>query len=1111
MTRISLRHIIASLLIASAGAAAPAAVPAGPVAKIAVDHTGIYRITAAELASMGLGDASGVAVYGAGGVENAVTEDGPVLPEVASMVTPRGDLIFYGEGPERYGLMSTSTGFVYGMVECNPSTRCGYYYLAASGSPRRVATVSAEAGGAILSSHISMGVYHPQLTNPARAGSTFLGEDFSRNEELAAEIPFDTPDAVPNARVGLRLRGAVKATNPKLVYRLDSISTAESSIYSLSSSWSNYDDPNVFFGATGYAASTYTMPEASTDRVTLRVSAAKSGDVAYAAVESATLVYHRNNVMPADGTPLEMHFYGIAGGSTLSVAGGDEDICIWDVTDPVSPVAMNVTATAGGTEATVPWARDGAARIMAFDPAGNLGRVESAGSVTLTDFASMPVPGMVIVTAPALRQEAERIASMHRAHSGMAVAVAEQQEVFDVYGSGSASPRALRRFIRTLYDRDSATLRHLLLVGAATFDPAGHTGTNPDDPTRVIAYETEDLMLQGDDGHCFCADAFFGMLGDDDPGSCLTGGMMSINVGRIPATSAAQVRAYADKAERYLTSPQGADASTRALVIGDYGDRNGHALQALALADSIENRWGRPCATVTRAITALFEPDTRSHRPLLDKVTGTLHEGVGYMSYSGHGNPLALGSGSFLSRTAINAFSNRTLPVVMLATCYALGFDRDDSSVGESFLFNADGGAIGLVASGRSVQMTYNQTLNLAMGRAYYTAGDGATLGDVFRTARNSILGRKASAGLIINTSCYNFVGDPALPLRRPAVRADIDNSGSMEIVPLARNSISGTVVQPDGSTATAFDGRVMLSLYAPARTDNTMHDPEGCAPIPVQRRETVVAAGVDTVRAGRFSTCMQCPVQVSSGDGYKLVVHAVDRAGELIAVTAVDNVRVGNAGDRESLDDGVPPAITELWIDSPGFTDGDVVGPSVALHAVITPSSTGIDCGNVPERRMYVSVDGTRYNDIANNLTFASDGTATLSYRLENLADGNHTLTLSVADNAGNRARRQVNFCVISTLGGATLAVEETTATGSVTFTLGHAFTAEPECRLIVDDAAGDTVFSSSDVSFPFTWNLRDIGGNSVPDGCYTARVMLRINRQYGATKPVKFVIVKE
>ena len=91
-----------------------------------------------------------------------------------------------------------------------------------------------------------------------------------------------------------------------------------------------------------------------------------------------------------------------------------------------------------------------------------------------------------------------------------------------------------------------------------------------------------------------------------------------------------------------------------------------------------------------------------------------------------------------------------------------------------------------------------------------------------------------------------------------------------------------------------------------------------------------------------------------------------------------------------------------------------------------------------------------------------------------------------------------------------ATLEAQTDHDAGTALLSLSHGLDGTPDATVQLFDAAGNTVFSATGASFPYTLPLRDNAGNELPQGRYTARVLLHHGLQYGATPPVEIIVMK-
>ena len=104
---------------------------------------------------------------------------------------------------------------------------------------------------------------------------------------------------------------------------------------------------------------------------------------------------------------------------------------------------------------------------------------------------------MIIVPASGkLTQQAERLAALHRQHSGMTVKVVRANQLYNEFSSGTPDANAYRRYLKMLYDRADENVsapRYVLLLGKSPWDNRFLTDDwrrqNPDD--YLLAYEQD--------------------------------------------------------------------------------------------------------------------------------------------------------------------------------------------------------------------------------------------------------------------------------------------------------------------------------------------------------------------------------------------------------------------------------------------------------------------------------------------------------------------------------------------------------------------------------------------------------------------------------------------
>ena len=154
----------------------------------------------------------------------------------------------------------------------------------------------------------------------------------------------------------------------------------------------------------------------------------------------------------------------------------------------------------------------------------------------------------------------------------------------------------------------------------------------------------------------------------------------------------------------------------------------------------------------------------------------------------------------------------------------------------------------------------------------------------------------------------------------------------------------------------------------------------------------------------------------------------------------------------------------------------------------------------------MTLTLDGKKtLSDVANFYvpSLSDPCSGSLSYLLDQVEPGDHTLDLTVWDNAGNFSSASLRFTVAAHASPviSSLSSDANPAKAGVTFTLTTEMP-EPgsECVIDVFDLNGRRLWSytspinsSADSVISVRWNLCDTAGHRVPRGIYLYRATLR------------------
>lgn len=1082
--------------------------------KVDVDTSGIYQINYEQLKQLGFSNPEDVKVYGYGGAaptssafSSSYLDD---VPLTASMHTADGRLLFYAEGPLR-ATMNDNENLT---LTRNTYDSYGHYFLSDKGGSgykliKRDYIACPDEDTAERNWHYSFDIIEREVQNPGKGGAYFHGpqltagqsedftfhiRDFGWNRVSRARgviryhAAFNTP--VPTTP-GLSVSGPVEVSADDLRPSLSGSNTVATRLYSLSTGCAYFYPAAVAGNGYSAVAATFTLP------------ADYAGS--YAAVDAAYVIYPRLSVLGSQ-PELSMYFRDRdTNKQSFTIAGADADVQVWNVTDPTNIFAY--TTVSAGTAGTVMGTMGdefayGYQRLVAFNPSAAHRSVTAAYPIANSNLHATETPDMLIVTTVSLLPQAQELADIHRSY-GKDVVVCTQEDAFNEFGSGARHPAAVRRLVKMYYDRDRGRLRSVLMYGAATYDyrgvelPAG-------DP--LVTFECENIEQARDGATNYATDVYFGIVNDNFNAGRIHNQPSQISVGRLPVAEAFAARQANSKVKAYYDNQPGASVAMRVLKISDDGDGGSHFANSEEVANAL---LANPDMTVIRADNLLYPLNAGVATDAIKVIDNTLKRGVGLFYYTGHGDSHSLSGEGLWSSMRAKTLSYPYQPVAMLASCDSYPFDREHGSLAEVMTAQPNGGMIGVIGACRSVYLDHNHPFSLAIANAYATAEAGSSGADLLKNARNAMIERGISGNLGYNTLCYNYCGDPAIPLSMPTYNIVVDRFGDGDIQSGVATPIEAKVVNANGTAVTAFNGRGLIEVYdAPLdRTTRAANSNDGKATT-VSCDENLLAEYPVKIVDGVVSTAVSLPRPAISGSSYRLTITARDASTGLDAAGNYrgDNLVAGEDGDTDTDS----PVIVDFAVDPQSLTGDNLTGTAVVLNATILPPAGGLAVGSSGIRSgIALTIDGKgRYPEVRNMLSYNEDGTASLSFALPAQTFGPHTATLTVAGNNGTIAEAVTAFTVATDHLTAALSVDdELPVRRNVTFSLDSSVSVP---RFIIIDSRGNTVYSDTDVSFPYRWDLRGNDGRQVPDGHYRAWTFLESDLARGASNIVEFIVVK-
>jgi hypothetical protein len=455
-------------------------------------------------------------------------------------------------------------------------------------------------------------------------------------------------------------------------------------------------------------------------------------------LDSFDLTYPRRYQAVSD----RLAFRAVAGSAVALGGFRSADVSVYDLAQPFAPRrldGLSAQPQPGGTWGVSFLAPD--AGLYVATTQGALGRASAQASAPV----DLRNPGRgaeyLVITPAELRSEAKRLADL-RSAQGLTTMVVDLGDVLDLFADGVYDPLAIRRFLDYAVHSWPTPPRYVALAGKGTYDSRNLLGlfTNLLPPLLVTM---EDGLAPADAGYA------------DFDGS----GVPAVAIGRIPAVTASEMRAYVDKVAAYESAP-GGSWTGRALLVADDADAGGDfPVSSEALAGTLA-----PGLALSRLYVPA-SPTSEQIQVSRFQLQGALRQGQVLMNYVGHGGLDRLDSEGLLLTSDVPRLGNAPrLPVMTALTCLISQFAYPSvSSLGEELVLQRDGGAAALFGP---TWLSHNAPAS-ELGRyllPQLSAPGSGRLGD--RLLRG-LAAYAAAGGDRQMLRVYTLLGDPALALRR--------------------------------------------------------------------------------------------------------------------------------------------------------------------------------------------------------------------------------------------------------------------------------------------------------------------------------------------------------
>ncbi len=1108
--------------------------------KIAVTQEGIYRIDKAFLDNLGINTSElnpkTIKIYGNHG--DVLPELNSVprakdLQEMAIFVEGENDgrfdnndfIAFYGRSPSKFNLDSASNSLVFSKNYYATET---VYFLTFGGvNGKRMGLFPANANATAAFTPNSFDDVHRHerdLTNHIKSGKVWYGEHFDRI--LTHSISHTFPNKVSTEPVSLRTIMVIRSRDSSSLFlnlNGQSVSISRPGLFSL-----GYE--SIFIAQPTVSNFTFTP---SSSVINLSVSYNKPSANSEAWIDFVEFRTKRNMIHSGSQTRfqcLESSVYP----STRYEIQGSSNMRFWDVTNPFDVAIQQAEFNANTHRFVVNNNQQvklyyGTSAFLTPKPLGRQSNQNLHG-VRDVDY--------IIVSHPDFLNAANQLADFHRQNSGLQTYVANINEVYNEFSSGIQDVSAVRDFVKMLWDEASSVAnrpKYLLLFGDASYDYLNRLNNNTN---FVPTYQS---LNSHNPNSSFCTDDYFALL-DDNEGNMNQEniGLLDIGVGRLTASTSSEASTLVAKIRAYHDPASLGNWRNSYTFVADDMDKSWESVflfDSEQFAGFIKDRF--PAANFNKIYTDAYEQQSlggaQRYPQAVEDINKGIERGTLIWTFNGHGGQFGLASERIVEIPQINAWDNyNRLPVFMTATCELSRFDDPSmQSAGERILLNDKGGAIGLLTTTRLVFVTTNSMIsrhffqNALFGTLSDLPGE-RVLGEVYRVTKN-----RNNAG--VGDRNFTYLGDPAIRLAVPQFKIVLDSlnhksllTGQVDTLKaLSRVTFSGRVLNNDNSLKSDFNGLVYPTVFdKPTTLTTRLNDlanvDTSLRVLPFKSQTNILFNGRSQVKDGRFNFTFIVPKDINyRADSSRISMYAdngvIDAAGEerrIVIGGSIDSAAIDNQG----------PEIA-LFMNDFSFTNGGVTDPNPMFIATLFDengiNTTGAGIG----RQLLATIDkgtGNERSIVLNEYYQASVDSyqgGEIRYRLGNIPEGEHTITLKAWDVHNNSSEATLIFVVESSkeLSLKNVLNYPNPFSTRTTFHFDHN---KPGQDLLVNlqimTIGGRVVkqfyteIPSADSHLvPFEWDARDEYGDKLGRGVYIYRVRAKTNDSEWFEKYEKLVIL--
>ena len=933
-------------------------------------------------------------------------------------------ILFYGTGIEGF----TEQSFFEDGTFINPYSDESFYYVTVGEGPgKRVAPMNEPTGAANVTINRFDDIQFHEVDefSPAKVGRRWFGNRFDIESEQSYEFTF------PNIAQGQPVKVVVRAAAASESATSMTININDTPVSPLN--FSKIDDPILL---TIDASQEEITASGETIKVDLAYNNSGNpssvGYLDYISVEAV------RNLQGLDGQlPFRYKLAGeLFGIGQYEIGNASQFSQVWDVTNfEFITAKVNENGASMNFKANLGEIRE----YIAVNPNDYFTPVRAA----VTQVPNQDLKGTIfndasgnfqdidylIVTAPFLIQPALRLANHHKNVTGLNVKVVTTDKIYEEFSSGKQDISAIRNFVKYIYDNgssESKRIKYLCLFGDTSVDmknrlpnnnniiPTFHT---PSSTSTFTSYMSDDFFVSMDPAE--------GNLISD-----VVEAKLDLAVGRILADDVPLANILVDKVINYASKASYGNWRNTFVIISDDVDELWEYRALEVTLDSIGDRVTarKPYINVKKIHSDAFQQQTSAggnrYPEVTEAIINSIEVGALIVNYFGHGGEDGLAKEFIWTKsTGQNLQNVNRYSCVVTVTCEFTKFDNPlRITAGELTYWNKDGGAASLITTTRSVAVTLGVSFNEILAEELFGFG----LDIPVPPAEALLLSKNRISS--DNRRVIFYVGDPAMRLAFPRQSIRLTKINDVPIIQatdtlkaLSRVKLAGQVVDTGGNLLTNYNGVLEAKVFDKDVQRQTLGNDgvrDGDNRLLIMDFKTLgegLFNGQASVTNGEFEFEFVVPRDIQIPVGKGKVSFYAQKDSELEDQTGF-NVQILVGGLNENApEDNTGPNI-RLFMNDESFVSGGITNDSPFL-IVNLEDENGINTASGIGHDLIAILDGDEANPFVLNEYYQADvddftkGSA--NYKLRNLEEGLHTLTLKAWDVYNNSSTSEIQFIV--------------------------------------------------------------------------------------------------